>query len=205
MESAINVCLITPELLSLFMTSSLNMHTSLYPSIHPPIHSTIHPISECGDSFCTPNRCMCILGTGHSGCWGLGMGMVIPESSPVKAWHQEIVTVTHPHNAGSTGPLGPWAFLLGYTCRERLLVRCDGNAGNSFPTSQGKSLLFALLSAPFGLQQLRGWRHCTPSSVAGLWWQRAVGQAFPVQSWSCVWVLGYYFSPASVFSPAKWE
>ena len=24
------------------------------------------------------------------------------------------------------------------SCGERLLLRCDGNAGNSFPTSQGK-------------------------------------------------------------------
>ena len=54
----------------------------------------------------------------------------------------------------------------------------EGNA----KASQGKSLLFVLHSAPFGLQQLRGWRHGTASSVAGLWWQRAVGQAFLVQS-----------------------
>ena len=26
------------------------------------------------------------------------------------------------------------------SCRERLLLKCDGNAGNSFPTTQGKDL-----------------------------------------------------------------
>ena len=28
--------------------------------------------------------------------------------------------------------------LLSPSCGERLLLRCDGNAGNSFPTKQGK-------------------------------------------------------------------
>ena len=31
----------------------------------------------------------------------------------------------------------PWSSSR-LSCRERLLLRCDGNAGNSFPTKQGK-------------------------------------------------------------------
>ena len=31
----------------------------------------------------------------------------------------------------------PWSSSR-LSCRERLLLRCDGNAGNSFPTTQGK-------------------------------------------------------------------
>ena len=31
----------------------------------------------------------------------------------------------------------PWSSSL-FSCGERLLLRCDGNAGNSFPTTQGK-------------------------------------------------------------------
>ena len=31
----------------------------------------------------------------------------------------------------------PWSF-SGLSCAERLHLRCDGNAGNSFPTTQGK-------------------------------------------------------------------
>ena len=31
----------------------------------------------------------------------------------------------------------PWSFSR-LSCGERLLLRCDGNAGNSFPTTQGK-------------------------------------------------------------------
>ena len=35
----------------------------------------------------------------------------------------------------------PWSSSR-LSCGERLLLRCDGNAGNSFPTKQGKDLLF---------------------------------------------------------------
>ena len=31
----------------------------------------------------------------------------------------------------------PWSSSR-LSCGERLLLRCDGNAGNSFPTTQGK-------------------------------------------------------------------
>ena len=31
----------------------------------------------------------------------------------------------------------PWSF-FGLSCAERLFLRYDGNAGNSFPTTQGK-------------------------------------------------------------------
>ena len=31
----------------------------------------------------------------------------------------------------------PWSS-SGLSCGERLLLRCDGNAGNSFPNTQGK-------------------------------------------------------------------
>lgn len=41
--------------------------------------------------------------------------MVVPKSLPVKTRHQQTVAVTHPDHAGSTGSLGPWAFLLGYS------------------------------------------------------------------------------------------
>ena len=32
---------------------------------------------------------------------------------------------------------GPWSSSR-LSCGERLLLRCEGNAGNSFPTTQGK-------------------------------------------------------------------
>ena len=32
---------------------------------------------------------------------------------------------------------GPWSSSR-LSCGERLLLRCDGNAGNSFPSTQGK-------------------------------------------------------------------
>ena len=46
-------------------------HSSIHPPIHLSIHPTIHPISEGGDSCCTLDRCMCILGTGQ---WMLRSG-----------------------------------------------------------------------------------------------------------------------------------
>ena len=41
-------------------------------------------------------------------------------------------------NLGDSGNVvGPWSSSL-LSCGERLLLRCDGNAGNSFPTTQRK-------------------------------------------------------------------
>ena len=37
----------------------------------------------------------------------------------------------------ATRPARPWSSSL-LSCGERLLLRCDGNAGNSFPMKQGK-------------------------------------------------------------------
>ena len=45
---------------------------------------------------------------------------------------------------------GPWSSSR-LSCGERLLLRCDGNAGNSFPTTQGKD--------PFSLA--RRWKPCS--------------------------------------------
>ena len=43
-----------------------------------------------------------------------------------------------PKTAGTLGMVArPWSSSR-LSCGERLLLRCDGNAGNSFPTTQGK-------------------------------------------------------------------
>ena len=39
---------------------------------------------------------------------------------------------------GDSGNRGTTLEFLSLSCGERLLLRCDGNAGNSFPTTQGK-------------------------------------------------------------------
>lgn len=48
-------------------------------------------------------------------CLSLRMGMVVPESLPVKTRHQQTLTITHPDHTGSAGALRPWAFLWGYS------------------------------------------------------------------------------------------
>ena len=54
---------------------------------------------------------------------------------------------------------GPWSSSR-LSCGERLLLRCDGNAGNSFPTTQGKD------------PSSRSWRRKRGSSGCG-WDSRA--------------------------------
>ena len=41
-------------------------------------------------------------------------------------------------NLGDSGNGGTTLEFLCLSCRERLLLRCDGNGGNSFPSTQGK-------------------------------------------------------------------
>ena len=52
-----------------------------------------------------------------------------------------------------------WSFSR-LSCRERLLLRCDGNAGNSFPSTQGKD------PSSRGRRQKRGSSECDRDSRA---------------------------------------
>ena len=54
---------------------------------------------------------------------------------------------------------GPWSSSR-LSCGERLLLRCDGNAGNSFPTTQGKD------PSSRAMRQKRGSSGCERDSRA---------------------------------------
>ena len=53
------------------------------------------------------------------------------------------------------------------SCGEHLLLRCDGNAGNSFPTTQGKGSLLSSWEAETGLLWMWAGLSCFLSSGDG--------------------------------------
>ena len=56
----------------------------------------------------------------------------------VEAVQGKQVSMEWPETSGVSGNVAqPWSSSR-LSCVERLLLRCDGNAGNSFPTTQGK-------------------------------------------------------------------
>ena len=60
---------------------------------------------------------------------------------------------------------GPWSSSR-FSCGERLLLKCDGNAGNSFPTTQGKD------PSSRARRRKRGSSLCGRTLVLPLEWRR---------------------------------